>query len=49
MLAGDADEYDMKSVRGIESWSINQRTCILYEGGEGASYSVTTVKDRHEL
>lgn len=32
MLAGDADNYDIESVRGIESWNINQRACILYEG-----------------
>lgn len=35
MLAGDADDYEIESVRGIESWNINQRACILYEGGGG--------------
>lgn len=35
MLAGDADNYEIESVRGIESWNINQRACILYEGRWG--------------
>lgn len=35
MLAGDADDYEIESVRGIESCNINQRACILYEGRWG--------------
>lgn len=41
LLAEDAESAVKHKVGG--SQNINQRACILYEGGEGALYSVVAV------
>lgn len=41
MPAEDALYAAEYQVRG--SWNINQRTCILYEAGEGTLYGVVAV------